>query len=120
MIAWNSRSRACFAEPPAESPSTKNSSVRSLSWALQSVNLPGNAGPEVTRLRTTFLAARKRRCAFEIHNSANNSAVSVCSFNHKLNESFTTPDTNAAHEREDSFSFVWPANCGSCILTDNT
>ena len=29
MIAWNSRSRACLAEPPAESPSTRNSSVRS-------------------------------------------------------------------------------------------
>ena len=28
MIAWNSRSRACFAEPPAESPSTRNSSAQ--------------------------------------------------------------------------------------------
>jgi hypothetical protein len=32
MMAWNSRSRACFAEPPAESPSTRNSSVRLRSW----------------------------------------------------------------------------------------
>ena len=28
ITAWNSRSRACFAEPPAESPSTRNSSPR--------------------------------------------------------------------------------------------
>ncbi len=28
MMAWNSRSRACLALPPAESPSTRNSSER--------------------------------------------------------------------------------------------
>ena len=39
MMAWNSRSRACFAES-AESPSTRNSSVRLRSCAVQSASLP--------------------------------------------------------------------------------
>ncbi len=45
MIAWKDLSLACFAEPPAESPSTKNNSVSLRSWLLQSDNFPGSAGP---------------------------------------------------------------------------
>ena len=45
MIAWNDLSLACFAEPPAESPSTKNNSVLSSSLLLQSASFPGKAGP---------------------------------------------------------------------------
>ena len=41
MMAWVSRSRACLAEPPAESPSTRNSSECFGSWLVQSASLPG-------------------------------------------------------------------------------
>ena len=40
-IAWRARSRPCFAEPPAESPSTTNSSLPSLLPLVQSLSLPG-------------------------------------------------------------------------------
>jgi hypothetical protein len=60
ITAWNSRSRACLAEPPAESPSTRNSSERSGSCWLQSASLPGSAGPLTTRLRTTLRLAFSR------------------------------------------------------------
>ena len=46
-----------MAEPPAESPSTKNNSVFSKFCDAQSANLPGRAGPLTNFLRTTFLAA---------------------------------------------------------------
>ena len=41
--AWNSELRASLAVPSAESPSTMNSSVRSLSVARQSASLAGSA-----------------------------------------------------------------------------
>ena len=65
MIAWVLRSRACFAEPPAESSSTRKISQSSGSCDVQSASFPGNAGPETTFLRTTFLAALSRFCAFD-------------------------------------------------------
>ena len=54
MMAWVTRSRACLAEPPAESPSTRNSSPRSGSWLTQSASLPGSAAPAPVRLRSIF------------------------------------------------------------------
>ncbi|MNV50520.1 hypothetical protein D3C71_1425350 [compost metagenome] len=41
-MAWNSLSLPCFAEPPAESPSTIYNSVYG-DFGLQSDNLPGSA-----------------------------------------------------------------------------
>ena len=41
-IAWVVRSRACFAEPPAESPSTMKSSADSGSLIVQSASFPGS------------------------------------------------------------------------------
>ena len=40
-MAWKRRSRPCFAVPPADSPSTRNSSQRSGSFSWQSASLPG-------------------------------------------------------------------------------
>ena len=77
-MAWVSLSRACFAEPPAESPSTKNSSPCMASWQEQSANLPGRAGPDVTFLRATFFPARKRAWALFIASSAMSSASATC------------------------------------------
>src|SRR5471032_1864741 len=76
--AWNSLSRACFAEPPAESPSTMNSSFRSGSSEAQSVSLPGStATPELLR-RSTFCAARMRVVAWRITSSAMLLPSSTC------------------------------------------
>ena len=40
-IAWRARSRPCLADPPAESPSTMNSSEPSAPGIVQSLSLPG-------------------------------------------------------------------------------
>ncbi len=74
MMAWKTRSRACLAEPPAESPSTKNNSPISGSCDEQSDNLPGSAGPEVIFLRITLRPARILFCALLIASSAMSSA----------------------------------------------
>ncbi len=78
ITAWNSRSRACLAEPPAESPSTRNSSARFGSWLLQSASLPGSAGPATTRLRAIFWLAFNRVWALTIASWAIFSPASGC------------------------------------------
>ena len=52
-IAWKRRSRPCLAEPPAESPSTMYSSLRSGSRSWQSASLPGRDSPSSAPLRMT-------------------------------------------------------------------
>jgi hypothetical protein len=61
-IAWNLLSLPCLAEPPAESPSTKNISLNRGSFSEQSANFPGrvpNPGiPFFCRIKLrAFLAA---------------------------------------------------------------
>ncbi len=80
--------------------------MRDKSCAVQSVSLPGSAGPDATFLRTTFLAARIRLWALLMHTSASNSANCGFAFNHKLKASFTTPETKAALWRDDKRSLV--------------
>ena len=58
--AWVERSRACFAEPPAESPSTMNSSVSVGSRTVQSASLPGRvefSSADLRRVRSRALRA---------------------------------------------------------------
>ena len=58
-----SLSRPILALPPAESPSTRNSSLCAMSWLSQSVSLPGStATPEPLRF-STFWPAFWRVCA---------------------------------------------------------
>ena len=109
-----------MALPPAESPSTRNSSAIDGSWLVQSASLPGSAGPATTRLRTICFAVFKRRCAFSMANAAIWSPVSGCWLSHSAKWSFTTPCTKLAHSRDDSRSLVCPENCGSWIFTDST
>ena len=120
MTAWNSRSRACFALPPAESPSTRNSSARVTSPPLQSASLPGSAGPVVTFFRATFFAAAVRCCALRIASSAMRSPSAVCWFSQSEKASRATPEMNAAACREDRRSFVCPENCGSRSFAEST
>ena len=118
MIAWKFLSRACLAEPPAESPSTMNSSDSSKVCPTQSDSLPGKVGPATIFLRSTFFAAFRRRPAFEIAISANCMAISEFWFNHSAKASlamfWTIPDAS----RLDKRSLVWPENCGSWNFND--
>ncbi len=59
-IAWVRRSRPCLAEPPAESPSTMNSSLSSGSVDEQSASLPGRLSRWLTAVLREMpsLAAR--------------------------------------------------------------
>ena len=50
-IAWKARLRPCLAEPPALSPSTRNSSAFSGSRSWQSASLPGRLATSSTPLR---------------------------------------------------------------------
>ena len=65
-IAWNRRSRACLAEPPAESPSTRNSSERAGSRSWQSASLPGSeamSSAPLRRVSSRALRAASRAAA---------------------------------------------------------
>ena len=53
--AWVARSRACLAEPPAESPSTMKISVPAAARSLQSASLPGSRSLRVARLPADLL-----------------------------------------------------------------
>jgi hypothetical protein len=94
--------------------------VRPLSCVEQSASFPGNAGPAVIFLRSTFFSACSRRCALRIAISAIFAPSCGCSFNQRLNASLDTPEMNAADWRDDSRSFVCPENCGSCSFADST
>ena len=57
------RSRPCFAEPPAESPSTMNSSASAGSLTEQSASLPGRvefSSADLRRVRSRALRAASR------------------------------------------------------------
>ncbi len=117
-MAWKSLSRACLALPPAESPSTRNNSVRPRSCRMQSANLPGSAGPWVIFLRTTCFSVFSRACARAIAICAMASPCSMCWFSHSEKASCAAPSTKAAACRELRRSLVWPLNCGSPIFRD--
>ena len=62
-IAWVLRSRALTAEPPAESPSTTNSSASDGSLTEQSASLPGSvefSSADLRRVRSRALRAAAR------------------------------------------------------------
>ena len=67
-MAWKRRSRPSLAEPPAESPSTIYSSVRTLSRSEQSASFPGREAVSRADLRRVssraFLAAARARAAW--------------------------------------------------------
>ena len=119
-IAWVALSRASFAEPPAESPSTKNNSFSRMSSLSQSVSLPGKtATPEPLRF-SIFFTERWRACACLIASSAMRLPISVSWFNANSIASTETVDTNRSASRLVNLSLVWPWNCGSSTRADKT
>src|SRR6266550_1475203 len=76
-IAWNSRRRPCFADPPADGPSTMNSSLFAGSRSWQSASFPGRLKPSRSpfrRVSSRALRAASRawaaRTAFPMQISA--------------------------------------------------
>jgi len=118
-IACILRFLPCFAEPPAESPSTIKSSQRlgSLSW--QSANFPGNI-PLSRRLLffissfaffAASLALFASRALFII-------ALATSGFNSKYSVSLSlrTDSTRPLISLFPSLALVCPSNCGFCIF----
>ncbi len=119
-IAWNRRSRPCFALPPAESPSTKYISQCSGSLMEQSASFPGRPAPSIAFLRRAISralrdasrasAARKllsiiRLASGELFSSQSDNAGPI------------TDSTIALISLLPSFVLVCPSNCGSGTFT---
>ena len=125
--AWNSELRASLAVPSAESPSTMNSSVRSLSVARQSASLAGSAEDSSAFFRRwvsrCWRAARRvleAPTTFSITSRAWDlwsRLVEVRNFFSSEETTLLTTDRTAGVPR---ISLVWPSNCGSASRTVTT
>ena len=119
-IAWKRRSRPCLAEPPAESPSTRYSSLRAGSRSWQSASLPGSDMPSsaplrMTRSRALRAASRARAAVRHFSMIRRPSAGFSSRYWPRLSATavWTWPLTSALP----SLALVWPSNCGSVSLT---
>ena len=122
-IAWNLRSRPCFAEPPAESPSTMNNSHFDGSRSWQSASLPGRVEMSSTPLRrvsSRALRAASRAAAASITFWMMPFASFGCVSNQCATASATTACTAGCTSELTSFSFVCDENFGSGTFTDST
>ena len=119
--AWNRRSRPCFAEPPAESPSTRKSSAAAGSRSLQSASLPGRFELSSTPLRRVssraLRAASRARAASTTFSTIRRASRG---FSSRKAESCspTVDSTQPRTSEETSFSLVWLENLGSRTLTE--
>ena len=122
--AWMLRSRPCFAEPPAESPSTMKISASAGSSTEQSASLPGSrefSSADLRRVRSrAFRAAlagpgRRDRLVDDLVGLLRVllEEVARASVDDGLRRSPRIP-------RLPSFVLVWPSNCGSRSLTEIT
>ena len=126
--AWNSELRASLAVPSAESPSTMNSSVRSLSAARQSASLAGSAEDSRAFLRRWVSLCW--RAAIRVLDAADDL------LHHQLGLGLLGPlgrgqEASSARPRRPCaptvrtagvprISLVWPSNCGSASRTVTT
>lgn len=122
-IAWNLRSRPCFAEPPAESPSTIYNSDKAGSFSWQSANLPGK--PAISNAPLRRVKSRARRAASRARAASiilPTMSFATAGFSNKksLNLSATADSTAALTSEETNLSLVCEENLGSCTLTDST
>ncbi len=123
-IACRIRSRPCFAEPPAESPSTMKISVLSRSLDEQSVSLPGSARrAEVAVLRVTSCCAARlasRARAARMMRATTASATLMLWFIQCSSAGRTVESIAESSSGLFSRSLVWPWNCGSARNTLRT
>ena len=120
-IAWYFLFLPCFADPPAESPSTKYSSLNDGSYSEQSASLPGSAEMSNTFFLLTsslaFFAASLALAAFSAFCIIVLAILGFCS-----KKSVKDSDIIESHipliSPFPSFVFVCPSNCGSGTLID--
>ena len=120
-MAWVLRSRACLALPPAESPSTMNSSEPSVAVLVQSASLPGRRSFFTAVLREISFSAR-RRSRSSARSMTKSSSLLACSglpdsqwSNGSLIACSTMRWASAVARR----SLVWPWNSGSRTNTES-
>ena len=113
----------CFAEPPAESPSTKNTSESVGSFSEQSASFPGNdhesSAPFLRVNSRAFRAASRATAAFK-HFSITTFALPGFSSKYVCNVDATTLSVIPFTSEFPNFAFVCPSNCGSGTLTEIT
>ena len=121
--AWVLRSRPCLAEPPAESPSTTNSSASEGSLTEQSASLPGSvefSSADLRRVRSRALrAASRARWACTDFMITARASLGFSSRN-SPRPVLTIDSTKPAMPGLPSLVFVWPSNWGSRSLTEIT
>ena len=122
-IAWKRLSRQDFAVPPAESPSTRYSSVRSARRSLQSASLPGRVR-EVERALFRSLSLARRAFSRATYASTDLSIISLAVAGFSSRNSFslavTTVSTMVRISELPSFAFVWDSNWASGSFTETT
>ena len=119
-IAWVLRSRPCFAVPPAESPSTINSSHLDGSRSLHPANLPGkppSSGPDFLRDNSRALRAASRAVAASTILSTISFAVAGFSSKYWYSNSDVVFSTIGRTSLDTNLSLVCEPNFGSGILT---
>ena len=122
-IACVRRSRPCLALPPAESPSTRNTSDSAGSRSAQSASLPGrlpDASAPFRRTRSRALRAASRAVIACTAFRMIFLAVGGFSSRYCPSISFVTVSTKVPTSLFESFVFVCPSNCGSRTRTDST
>ena len=122
-IAWFLRLRPCFAEPPAESPSTMYSSDSAGSFSWQSASLPGRPARSKAPLRRVISralrAASRARAASII---LVQTVFASVGFSIRNSDSFSPIACSTADftSEETSLSLVWLENLGSGTFTEIT
>ncbi len=122
-IACVRRSLPCFADPPAESPSTMNNSDRAGSFSWQSASLPGSPATSSAPLRRVisraFRAASRAREASMIF-ATMIFASCGCSSRKSSSRLDNAASTIPLISEDTSLSLVCEENLGSGTLTDST
>ena len=122
-IACVSGLRPRTADPPAESPSTRNTSAFDASRVWQSLSLPGIEALSsglLRRVASRALRALMRAVAASTPLRTMSLAWAGLLSNQWLSWSVITRCTKAFVSVLPSFVLVWPSNCGSPSLTEMT
>ena len=116
-IACVARLRPLHAEPPAESPSTRYSSVFAGSRSEQSRSFPGSDSPSITPFRRVDSRAARAASRARLARSILSMITFAISTVKPSSLSLTMPATIPSTSPLPSFVFVWPSNCGWGTLT---
>ena len=122
-IACVPRSRPVWADPPAESPSTRNTSVLDGSFSEQSLSLPARKFTSIAvlrRVKSRALRAASRACAASTIFPTTLRAMAGFSSNHSDSFSATKDSTAGRTSELTNLSLVWDENFGSGTLTERT